>query len=112
MFERCRRENFDNLHLHNAFTLIFERRRRKNTTYTTYTSELHCFSSAAGEKFLQFKPPTQGIYIDFGAPQAKIFGNLNRLHKGFTLILERRRRENFDNLQENFENCRTFKPLF
>ena len=42
----------------------------------------------------------------------EIFGNLNRLHKGFTLILERRRRENFDNLQENFENCRTFKPLF
>ena len=76
MFERCRRENFDNLHLPNAFTLIFERRRRKNTTYTTYTSELHCFSSAAGEKFLQFKPPTQGIYIDFGAPQARKFWQL------------------------------------
>ena len=77
MFERCRRENFDNLHLHNAFTLIFERRRRKNTTYITYTSELHCFSSAAGEKFCnlnwQLKPPTQGIYTDFGAPQARKF---------------------------------------
>ena len=121
-----------------------------------YKGKYHFCLERCRRDFFEISPPTQDIYIDFRAPQARFFlqfhhlskvfifissaageiffGNFHHLYKGFTLIFERRRRENFGildrlhkgftpilerrrrdffwNLQEHFENCRTFKQPF
>jgi len=80
--------------------------------FTTYTRDLHWFRAPQARFFWQFHHLYKGFTLIFGRRRRENFGILDRLHKGFTPILERRRREIFWNLQEHFENCRTFKQPF
>ena len=66
-----------------------------------YKREMFCrvFWSATGEKILvSYTAYIRDFTVILERRRRENFGKLHRLHKGFTVILERRRRENFGNL--------------